>query len=117
MINAIIYIALFYVINKFIPGSRLDNGSWNPYVFIPALSISAGLIEGGITAIAKRSISIIFIAPILHLALNVAAWFSCKLIPWTRQADESPTENGFIIFVVIFSMILNSIFSALKENS
>jgi hypothetical protein len=117
MINAIIYIALFYAINRFIPGSRLDSDSWNPYVFIPVLSISVGLIEGTIAAISQRSISIIFLAPILHLILNVAAWFSCKIIPWTRQADGSPTENGFIIVVVIFSVILNSIFSALKENS
>ena len=116
MLNAIIYVALFYIINKFIPNVKLENGSWDPYIFIPALSLSLGLIEGLITYIASRKAIFLFLAPIYHLIINVCTWHVCKMLPWTKNIDGSPSEYGYLIVVVVFSIALSTMLESLKKN-
>ena len=108
MLTALFYYGAYYLATKFIPGVKLENGGFNPFIFLPALGIIVGLLDGLISLVFNRNIFSIILSPIIYTVLTVFAWVIAKFLPWTRNAEGIPTENGFLIIAILLTVVVSS---------
>ena len=110
MLTALFYYGAFYLVTKFTPGAKLENGEFNPFIFLPALGILVGLMDGLVSLIFTRNIFSFIFSPFVYLILTAFSWVIAKLLPWTRNAEGVPTENGFLIVAILLTVVVSSSF-------
>jgi len=108
MLTALFYYGAFYLVSKFMPGVRLENGEFNTMIFLPALGILVGLLDGLVSLIFTRNIFSFIVSPFIYLTLTALSWVIAKLLPWTRNAEGVPTENGFLIVAILLTLVVSS---------
>ena len=108
MLTALFYYGGFYLVTKFIPGAKLENGEFNPFILLPVLGILVGLLDGFVSVIFTRNIFSLIASPFIYLTLTALSWVIAKLLPWTRNAEGVPTENGFLIVAILLTVVVSS---------
>ena len=108
MLTALFYYGAYYLVSKFMSGVRLENGEFNPFIFLPALGIIVGILDGLISLVISRNIFSIILSPFIYTVLTGFSWVIAKLLPWTRNAEGMPTENGFLIVAILLTVVVSS---------
>jgi hypothetical protein len=108
MLTALFYYGAYYLVSKFMPGVRLENGEFTPFIFLPALGIIVGILDGLISLVITRNILSLVLSPVIYTVLTVFSWVIAKLLPWTRNAEGIPTENGFLIVAILLTVVVSS---------
>ena len=116
MLSALLYYGAFYLVARIVPDLRLESGALNPVVFLPAIGIAVGLCEGLLALVIARKIVPLLAGPLANVVIATVAWFIAKFLPWTRGADGTPTDNGFLITVCVLAAVLSAVRSSSSRN-